>query len=167
MNDCRIIRQAALELHATDDNNIVKIAGIISRIRNYIATWGDPAAAKIREKIKTEGIRVKEKMDRFSLPGFVGIPDGCEAELLRTQNKYLWPKPPSLPDPFADFLPASFGTLKNDIATLDIGFDIDASPRLHETGEFFHGNDMLAPDIDAAQECDPGFHGNIDVSHEE
>lgn len=66
MNDCRIIRQAALELHATDDNNIVKIAGIISRIRNYIATWGDPAAAKIREKIKTEGIRVKEKMDRLN-----------------------------------------------------------------------------------------------------
>ncbi len=90
----------------------------------------------------------------------------CEAELLSTQDKHLRPKPPSSLDPLADFLPGFFQSLKNDIATLYIGFDIDTSPRLHETGEFFHGNDVLASYIDAPQECDPGFHGKIDFSYE-
>lgn len=62
-----IIRHAALDLELVDSKEVVKVAGILGRIKNYFADWSNPNAAALRARIGDEGQRINDTMIAASL----------------------------------------------------------------------------------------------------
>ena len=54
-----------------------------------------------------------------------------------------------------------FRCMKEDIAALDIRSDIGESCFFKYSGKRCHGDDVIAADVDAANECDHGIHTGV------
>jgi len=61
--DERILRTAALELQAVDSNDIVKVAGIFRRIKNWWKAFSDPKYRAEVDALKDQSVRIQDMLN--------------------------------------------------------------------------------------------------------
>lgn len=66
MNDVQIIRTATLELQTLDDTEVVKIAGVLQRIKNWWQAFKSPEYRQQVQQLKQESTSIKSLIDSLS-----------------------------------------------------------------------------------------------------
>lgn len=66
MNEMQIIRTATLELQSLDDTEVVKIAGVLQRIKNWWQAFKSPQYRKQVQQLKQESTSIKDLINSLS-----------------------------------------------------------------------------------------------------
>lgn len=66
-NNSKIIRKAAIELHGLDHTDVVKVAGVVKKVVNWIKGFGDPDFQRKLEELQSMSPAIKGTVDALSV----------------------------------------------------------------------------------------------------
>jgi len=67
VNNYQIIRQAAIELHGLDHKNVVKVAGVVKKVINWLKGFGDPEFQRKLKELQDMSPAIKNTVDGLSV----------------------------------------------------------------------------------------------------